>query len=245
MVCGECGANYIMRDTRAYACSSHSNGGQHLCDNGIRVSRDIAESVILENLKDRLLGDDVIKYVTKQFRQAMKELENQPDDSVLLKSELRSIDARLAKLAEAIEAVGVSETLANRLTMLEKEGTELALQQVPAPVTFSPDVVPALVQRWQELVISIESVAENPLSTRQDIEAARAHLKALLGTVTLKPRNGILWAHPAPNKNGLVETRPLDGLRINSPFVGSGGLLCALARSLETMTILDVPLIAA
>lgn len=225
MVCGECGANYIMRDTRAYACSSHANGGRHLCDNGIRVSREIAESVILEKLKDRLLGDDVVKYVTEQFRQALKELDNQPDDSVLLKSKLLAIDARLAKLADAVEIVGISDTLVDRLTKLEREKaeTEMALQQAPAPVNFLPEVIPTLVRRWQELVISIESVAENPQSTRQDIEAARAHLRALLGTITLKPRNGTLWAHPAPNKNGLVETRPLEGLRINSPFFGSGG----------------------
>ena len=75
--------------------------------------------------------------------------------------------------------------------------------------------------------MSIEQLAENPEATLEDIEAARANLHALLGTVTLKPRNGILWAHPSPNAKGLVETRPLDGLRINSPFFGSGGRICA------------------
>ena len=78
--------------------------------------------------------------------------------------------------------------------------------------------MPALIQRWRELVMSIEQLAENPEATLEDIEAARANLHALLGTVTLKPRNGILWAYPAPNTRGLVETRPLDGLRINSPY---------------------------
>jgi len=225
MKCGECGANFIMRDKRAYACSSHSNGGRHLCDNGIRVKREIAEGAILENLKIRLLNDDAVRYVTKQFKQALRELETQPDDSKRLQGQLRMIDAKLAKLVEAIEAVGVSDTLANRLTMLEQEraDTELAIERVPAPVRFRPDVVPALVQNWRELVMTIELLADNPHATREDIEAARANLRALLGTVTLKPRNGILWAHPAPNAKGLVETRPLDGLRINSPFYGSGG----------------------
>ena len=68
---------------------------------------------------------------------------------------------------------------------------------------------------------------EPPEATLKGIEAARANLHALLSTVTLKPRNGILWAHPSPNAKGLVETRPLDGLRINSPFFGSGGRICA------------------
>ena len=54
-------------------------------------------------------------------------------------------------------------------------------------------------------------LAEKPHTTPEDIEAARLHLHALLGTVTLRPRDGVLWAHPAPNAKGLVETRPLDG----------------------------------
>lgn len=164
MKCGECGANFIMRDTRVYACSSNTNGGRHLCDNGIRVKREIAEVAILENVKSKLLNDDTIQYVTKQFKNAMRKLENRPDDSKLLKDNLRIIDAKLAKLTDAIEAIGISETLANRLAKLEQEKaeTELALQQAPKPVKFLPDVVPALIKRWRELVISIESLAENP-----------------------------------------------------------------------------------
>jgi len=163
----------------------------------------------------------------------LRELETQPDDAKRLKGQLRTIDAKLAKLAEAIEAVGVSDTLANRLTKLEQEKAEtvLAIERVPAPVRFLPDVVPALVQNWRELVMTIELLGDNPHATREDIEVARVNLGALLGTVRLRPRDGILWAHPAPKTKGLVEIRPLDGLRINSPFCGSGGALCTFARS--------------
>jgi len=247
MKCGECGANFIMRDTRAYACSSNTNGGRHLCGNEIRVNRGIAEGAILENLKIKLLDDDAIQYVTEQFKQALRELENRPNDSKRLNGQLRTIDSKLAKLTEAIEAVGVSDTLANRLTILEQERaeTELAIERVPTPVSFIPDMVPALVQNWRELVITIELLADNPHATREDIEAARASLGALLGTVTLRPKNGVLWAHPAPNEKGLVETRPLDGLRINSPFYGSGGSIRPLARFPGPLAVLEVPLIAA
>jgi hypothetical protein len=128
-----------------------------------------------------------------------------------------------------IESVGVSDTLANRLPILEQEkaDVELVLEKVPAPVKFLPDAVPALVKRWQEPLISIESLGDNPHATREDIEAARAYL---LRNVTLKPRDGVLWAHSAPNAKGLTEVRPLDGLRINSPFFGSGGAICAVPK---------------
>ena len=239
MKCGECGANFIMRDTRAYACSSNTNGGRHLCDNEIRVNRDVAESAILENIKTRLLDDDAIAYITDQFKKVLREIESQPDDSDLLRNKLLFIDSKLAKLVDAIESVGVSDTLANRLALLEQEkaDAEHALKTVPAPVKFLPDVIPALVKRWREQLISIESLADNPHATREDIEAARANLGALLGTVTLKPRNGVLWAHLAPNAKGFTEVKPLDGLRINSPFSGSGGPLWALLAQDSKATV--------
>jgi DNA invertase Pin-like site-specific DNA recombinase len=225
--CGCCGANFIMRDTRAYACSSNTNGGRHLCDNGIRVNREIAEKAILNSVKTRLLSDDAIQYVVGQFEKALREMERKPDDSVLLKNKLRTIEAKLSKLTNAIETVGVSDTLAKRLRILEQEKaeTEQALERVPAEVKFVPDVIPALVERWREMALSLESLPDNPHVTQQEIQTARANLAALLGNVTLNPRNGILWAHPAPNAKGLTEVRPLDGLRINSPFCGSGGTL--------------------
>jgi hypothetical protein len=65
-------------------------------------------------------------------------------------------------------------------------------------------------------------LADNPVATREDIEEARANLRALLGTVTLRQRDGILWAHPAPNAKGFTEVKPLDGLSINSPKVVAG-----------------------
>ena len=73
------------------------------------------------------------------------------------------------------------------------------------------------------MAISLESLPDDRHATRQDIQAAPANLAAPLGNVTLKPRDGILWAHAAPNAKGLTEVRPLDRLRIISPFSGSGG----------------------
>ena len=228
MKCGVCGANFIMQDARAYGCSSYTNGGKHLCDNKIRVRREIAEAAILENIKVKMLGDDMIEYVTEQFQAAMRDFQRKPNNTESLAADLRVIKAKLVKLADAIEAVGISSTLADRLLKLEKEKavTEDAIadnrKDQRAEIAFLPEVLPALVQRWRELVISIESLAENPEATLEDIEAARANLHALLGTVTLKPRNGILWAHPAPNAKNLVETRLSGRLHINSQKMVAG-----------------------
>jgi hypothetical protein len=138
------------------------------------------------------------------------------------------INAKLGKLADAIEAVGISSTLAERLASLEKEKAELeesiavAKAAPSAAVTFLPDVLPALIQRWRELVLEIENISANPDSESTDVETARLHLHTLLGDVTLKPIDGVLWAHPAPNAKNLVETRLSGMLSINSPEMVAG-----------------------
>ena len=228
MKCGECGANYIMHNARAYGCSSYTNGGKHLCSNKIRVNRKVAETAILENIKNRMLSDDVIEYVTKQFKAALRDLETKPDDSEHLTSDLRVINAKLGKLADAIEAVGISATLADRLRSLETEKTKTeqaiasAKESPSSEISFLPDVLPALTERWRELVVGIEDISSNPVAGAIDIEVARSNLHALLGPMTLKPRDGVLWAHPAPNAKNLVNTRLSGRLSINSQKMVAG-----------------------
>ena|SRR5210317_591286 len=86
---------------------------------------------------------------------------------------------------------------------------------------FEADVFARRVRGFLSLR-SRRHIADNPVATREDIEEARANLRALLGTVTLRQRDGILWAHPAPNAKGFTEVKPLDGLSINSPKVVAG-----------------------
>ena len=42
-----------------------------------------------------------------------------------------------------------------------------------------------------------------------EIDTARGHLHGLLGQVTLKPKDGVLWAYPTLNAKGLAEASPL------------------------------------
>jgi len=53
-------------------------------------------------------------------------------------------------------------------------------------------------------------------------EAARNRLHALLGSVVLKSRDGVLWAHRPPNAKNLVETRLSGRLHINSQKLVAG-----------------------
>ena len=213
MVCGECGANYIMQDTRAYGCSGHTAGGKHLCSNGVRVKRDVAETALLANIKDRLLSDEIIASIEKQFRAALRDMGAQ-DDGPAIEAELAGLDRKIDNVLDGIENIGVSDSLAERLRKLEGE-KHSAVERLEAaridvePLDALPDLVPVLVDRWRALVADFEGLAGNPDVEPGELDTARAQLHALLGQVTLKPKDGVLWAHPTLKAKGLTEASPL------------------------------------
>ncbi|MCH7502753.1 MAG: hypothetical protein IIA10_05300 [Proteobacteria bacterium] len=213
MVCGECGANYIMQDTRAYGCSGHTAGGKYLCSNGVRVKREVAEAALLTNIKKRLLSDEMTAYVEKQFRAAIRAM-GARDDGAKIETELAGIVLKIGKVVDAIESVGISDSLAERLRKLEAEKQDaedrLRAAQIDAePLDALPDLVPALVERWRALVADFEGLASNPNAEPGELDTARSHLHALLGQVTLMPIDGVLWAHPSLKAKGLTEASPL------------------------------------
>ena len=56
-----------------------------------------------------------------------------------------------------------------------------------------------------------EGLAGNPDVEPGELDTARGHLHALLGQVTLRPKDGVLWAYPTlkQEKPTLKESRPL------------------------------------
>ncbi len=215
LTCDECGGNFVMHDSRAYGCASHTNGGKHLCGNKLRVRRDLAEPLILGKIREQLLDVDVVASVTEQFEMAIKTVQaGGAIDPNQVRSELKTIEAKIEKILGAVEEIGISESLAERLRELEQEKDRaqrrLQLAKIDAaPIAALPDLVPALVKRWRQLVDQIGSLATNRNASLADVETARGHLSALLGKVRLKPKDGVLWAYPALNAKGLAEASPL------------------------------------
>lgn len=215
MVCGECGANYIMQDTRAYGCSGHTSGGKYLCANGVRVKREVAETALLKNIKERLLSDEIIASIEKQFRAAIREMGTQ-EEAPVIETEIAGIERKIEKVLDAIESIGISDSLAERLRKLEADkqdaGERLQAAQIDAePLDALPDLIPALVECWRALAADFEVLASYPDVEPGVIDTARCNLHALLGQVTLKPKDGVLWAYPTlkPEKPTLKESRPL------------------------------------
>ena len=193
-----------MSDSRAYGCSSHTNGGKHLCSNSVRVKRQIAENALLKNVRDGLLGEDIVRHVQRSVRKAIGEYKKQhsaKSESIRsLEARTREISDKLERVANAIESMGLNNTLRDQIHSLEadKKATEASIvkaESAQPQMDGLPDIFPGLIDAWREIVDGIADIASNSNARPSEVQEARKQLAALLGTVTLQPRDGVLWAH--------------------------------------------------
>ena len=152
-------------------------------------------------------------YVEKQFRAAFRDMAAR-DGGPAIETELAGIERKIGKVLDAIENVGIGESLAERLRKLEADKADAverlkAAQANRGPLDALPDLLPILVARWRALVNDFEGLASNPDAEPGELDTARSHLHALLGQVTLKPKDGVLWAHPTLKTKGLTEVSPM------------------------------------
>jgi hypothetical protein len=100
--CDVCCAHYVMGDARAYVCASFRDGAA--CHNAIRVSRDHAEDVLLEPIRNGWLAPESVErmaaemetYYAEQLRQRAARAADDP-------RELRELEARIARLRDRLE----------------------------------------------------------------------------------------------------------------------------------------------
>jgi len=140
-----------MSDSRAYGCSSHTNGGKHLCSNSVRVKRQIAENALLKNVRDGLLGEDIVRHVQRSDRKAIGEYKKQhsaKSESIRsLEARTREISDKLERVANAIESMGLNNTLRDRIHSLEadKKATEASIvkaESAQPQMDGLPDIFP-------------------------------------------------------------------------------------------------------
>ncbi len=197
----------------------------------IRVKREVAENVLLANVREKLLGDDVIRYMRQSVRVAIREYRKRAQSDSTSVNQLvtrrREIDEKLERIADAIESMWISDTLRDRLRQLERDRTSIEdklidVKKAKPCLSALPDIIPGLSDAWREIVEGMTEIASNPHALASDVQAARDRLHALLGPVVLEPRDGVLWAHPSPNAKSLVETRLSGRLHINSQILVAG-----------------------
>ena len=205
--CGDCGANFIMADSRSYRCSSRTNGGQHCCNNDKSVRREIIEGIVLRGVKQDLLSDEALAEVRQVIARAQR---GQKSRRTTASRELKKAGVKIEHITDEIAKVGGSRSLREKLIELEADRDELESElRAAEPAGDVAVVLPRVMDRWHRLVDDMEDLGKHPDVRPEDIEEARERLSGLLGRVRLVPED-----------DHLVAEIGLQSLEMNNPAQG-------------------------
>lgn len=188
--CASCGGHYVLRNSRAYCCSSHTNGRDSLCEQRRTLKRETVESKLLEGIKAEFLAPGVIKELSNRVQARLRHIKR--PDTAGLKTEMRRINAQIDNVVDSLTAVGRSDALTAKLRQLEADKAAIAAQIVYEPKP--PEIVPDVAKRVRELIKSLENIPEHPYRDEPLMDKARIALRGLLGPVTVTEEDGGVFA---------------------------------------------------
>jgi len=217
--CNDCGSNYILTSSTGYQCSGNVGGA---CANNVRVRRDVAETKILDPIRNELLSpervDRMAREIEARFKERIQELSEKSTPA-----EIQSLDARIERLHEKL-AAGDPDLEPDELQLVidaaQRKRRELVNAQPEA--RYSAKIIAALPKVAEAYRRQIErGLDDNP----REANKARVILKDLLGPIQMCPGpDGSLWAEFYARPAALVKKAVGTGVGSD----GSGGVICAV-----------------
>lgn len=172
LVCNGCGAHYVVRNGRAYTCSSLSNGRDSFCTQRTYLPRAEVESQLLAGIKAQLSNPKVVKDRTRRIQAASQA------PATNHQAELAALERQIADLADTIVAVGKSDGLTAKLRELEKQKRALAHQPPPVAVLMA-----GAADQWRDLVANLDQIGK--YAQPDELELARTIVHDYIGEVSV------------------------------------------------------------
>lgn len=212
LVCGECGAKLIATGMRGshYYCGTHRHGGDTACSMAIGARRDLAESGVLEPIRENLLSNQAIELAVELMAQWRRDERAE----AVRPAELEEIDRRIERL-EAQVAQGTLERqdiAPSIAALLERRRSLLAGSWRKATSQSRVNTLEAA-DRYRAAAERLRATLEGPVSD------ARVALHEITGDLVCRPEGEELTTQLS------LSTAPLfraAGIAQN----GSGGALC-------------------
>lgn len=189
--CAACGGPIVAINKARYGCSAHKDKGPTACPSAATWPRKEVDQRLLSELRADLLSPDALAEVHATVRRLLAELSHDQDRAeAAARKRAADLDAEIARIVDAIVAVGASEALAARLRAAEIERKTLQAT-LDAASAGRPAHQPAdVTARYRELVLNLRETLSGDITTE-----ARPLLASLLGPITLtKDDAGQGWA---------------------------------------------------
>ena len=178
LVCGQCHGKFIIIDPRHYGCSGWKYRGLSVCDNTIKVSRELVESRLLQAVKSDLYTQEGLAVFTREVARLLTEQRRtQTPDLAQAKARLAVVERELAHLLTAIKAGLLTPSTKTALDHAEAERARL-LHLVQGPPQHRDTVARVL----PDLVGKLHALVKNLVgATQHEVHQARGILKELVG----------------------------------------------------------------
>ncbi len=170
----------------SYGCQRSKDRGKTVCP-GFLVNRKILEKQLLNTLRKELLTEKAATQFEKHFEAEVENLlNNKESDTKYQKDRLEEIEASIEKIIEAISKIGVSDSLAEKLTVLETE-KKMILSKLNK-TSLIEIKIPNVKKAFHETVDKLdESIGKEP-------EKAREILQNIFGLIQIEQRGKEVWA---------------------------------------------------
>ena len=196
--CPSCGGAIVAVNANKYGCSNNKDRGDAVCQNRDKVSRAILDARLLSIIRDDLLSPTAIA----EMQSAVKKLTAQEKQSANSQAEsakkrLSEIDREIKNTTDALVKIGVSDSLIDRLKILEDEKKRVSTVQAG---DFSQKVIEAteVLRRYKSIVMDLQN------ALAQDVAHARKLLVELLGRITIvKEGDGIYAEFESDGSQGV------------------------------------------
>ncbi|HEV2438842.1 MAG TPA: recombinase family protein [bacterium] len=218
LVCGPCGARYVMRSGSSYACSFHVNRGAAVCGNALTISRRLLEDRILRAVREQVFTPEAMMFLTqeveKELREWQKMRQSHPQDRRGLEDKLRQSLAERDNIREAIRRGLLSDLTRQMLEEVDVRVQTLRAQLETPAIESGLPTLHMLPQAVEAHLDHLDRVL------RVDVDEARVLLRRLLGEIILRPTSAGLVAELRGNVEGLLS---LTGKQALVGTAGSGG----------------------
>lgn len=151
MRCGVCGGSMTIVGRRmkagvsyaTFGCTAHSSRGVSICANSLTLSEKKASRMLVNALKEKLAGPELIERFVSSFKKRAAVLRSE-NTSPLEEADRRVCDCerRIANLTESLAKVGWSDALAAKLREEEALLGRLKSERAAAGREGAPRVVP-------------------------------------------------------------------------------------------------------
>ncbi len=212
LVCGDCGSNFILADSRAYACSGHI-GGQ-VCQNKLRLPRKLVEQKLLRPIYDQLLSKTAraagIAELERNYTEQTKRSKSAPTPQAI-----QELDARITKMRARLKAGDPDMTAEDIQVVIERLERQRADAVKHAQPLRREHIEAAKIEYTKAAELFEQEIAGGLAGASLEVVArARVVLRSLLGGAVRLERGslpGSLYANFKLQRIALLEGRRLCG----------------------------------